>query len=216
MPNQNTFTSIEKRRSLKLLSEQPLPAVAVDEQLVKTLMQAAYWAPFHYPVANKYRENSSQTAPMPWRFYVLSASTCRTLASRLCLDEKSKKIIQTLNACDYLFIQTWCPTGEVSQAPLAFSGDLINMEHLAGAGASAQNLLLAATEQGFETFWSSGGVLRQEEWLKAFGAHEDEILLSALFLFKSGLEQVPAENQFTSKRRDSRGDLANSYAWVSL
>lgn len=216
-PPLNTLDSVRQRRTLKVIAEQPLPAKSFDEDFIHTLIESAYYAPQHYPCSPNHQSNMA--SPLPWRFYVLSASTCRTLAAKLIEhDIAAGKIIGMLNSADYLIQATWCPLPSNNQAEL-FSGNLVNMEHIAAAGAAIQNLLLTATALGHENYWSSGGVLRNapvSEWL---GISNAEILLGSLFIFPNEKIRSQHSDKLTaipSKRRESRGNISDSYRIVTV
>lgn len=217
----NTIESIQQRRTFKILSAEPLPTKPYDAAFIEQLIQSAYYAPFHYPAAKNHCDALS--SPLPFRFYVLDSSTCRTLASMLPnLNEKNGKMPDMLNAADYVIYTTWCPEPEKSTSTTnnddtLFAGSLINMEHLAAASAGVQNILLTATALGHENYWSSGGPLRQPFAYELLGIPTQEITLGALFLFPSSedLTHTPAK-QFFSKRRNQRGELADVYRVVAL
>lgn len=213
----NTLDSIRQRRTLKVLSDKPLPTKACDSTLIETLIESAYYAPFHYPVSAAYRTQLS--SPLPCRFYVLDSTTCRQLATELPKHtEKTGKMLAMLNTADYMIYATWCPvTDNQSTNNGLFSGNLVNMEHIAAAGAAIQNLLLTATALGFENYWGSGGPLREPFASPLLNIPSDEILLGTLFIFphETALENHDTE-QLISKRRDQRGELNTLYRMVNL
>lgn len=212
----NTLESIRQRRTLKVISEQPLPAKPLDKVFVHTLIESAYFAPYHYPCQPAYQNDLP--SPLPWRFYVLSSRTCRILAAKLQEQSVSAgKIIGMLNSADYLIQSTWCPLiDNNTEGDGLFSGNLINMEHIAASGAAIQNLLLTATALGYENYWSSGGVLRDEYISRLLGINEQEILLGSLFIFSSATEDESQIDFFTGKRRDKRGEIGNAYQIIEL
>lgn len=213
----DTLTAIRTRRTVKVLSETPLPTFPADETLIETLLESAYWAPQHYPCFALHQQHLP--SPLPWRFYVLDSQTCRDLAARFIADDvKVGKINDMLNSADYLIQATWCPLpkGDNSPSEMLFDGNVVNMEHIAAASAAAQNLLLAATALGHENYWSSGGALREPFAFELMGIPTAEILLGSLFIFPSE-HTTPTEVQYLpSKRRDQRGALSDSYRWVTL
>lgn len=218
----NTIESIQQRRTIKILSDEPLPVKAHDTEFIKSLMDAAYYAPFHYPASKVHCD--ALTSPLPFRFYVLDSQTCRQLAKILpTLNEKNGKLPEMLNAADYVIYTTWCPepekaTNTVDNDDTLFTGSLVNMEHLAAASAAMQNVLLTATALGRENYWCSGGTLRQPYAYDLLDIPKQEITLGALFLFPSieEIEDVPAARHFFSKRRDKRGELADVYRMAVL
>lgn len=216
----NTLDSIRQRRTLKVLGNKPLPTKACDMELVETLIESAYYAPFHYPASAEHRTKLS--SPLPYRFYVLDSKACRQLAEELPkYTDKTGKMLGMLNTADYMFHATWCPITD-NKAPehdncQLFSGNLVNMEHLAAAGAAIQNLLLTATALGYENYWGSGGPLRESFANVLLNIPSSEILLGTLFIFpdESTLEKHDTEQIF-SKRRDQRGQLNSLYTVVNL
>lgn len=213
----NTLDSIRQRRTIKAISEQPLPIKPLDKSFIQTLMESAYYAPYHYPCQSLYQNNLS--SPLPWRFYVLSSQTCRELAANLQEQKISaEKIIGMLNSADYLIQSTWCPLVDSNSTEEdLFVGNLINMEHIAASGAAIQNLLLTATALGYENYWSSGGVLRDSYVSRLLGINEQEILLGSLFIFPSETEGENNPMVFSNgKRRDKRGEIDSSYQIISL
>lgn len=213
----DTLDSIRTRRTLKVLSKTPLAVKPRDENFIKTLIESAYYAPQHYPCFAGHQQHLS--SPLPWRFYVLDSATCRQLAQKLADLPDAGKMPGMLNTADYLIQTTWCPLpmAQATTPGLLFDGNLVNMEHIAAAGAAAQNLLLTATALGRENYWGSGGPLREAfayEWL---GIPTAEILIGSLFIFPSESEVADDSVMFkTSERRNQRGALEDSYRFVAL
>ncbi|MEM8734433.1 MAG: nitroreductase family protein [Planctomycetota bacterium] len=193
---------IQRRRTTKVLAESPLPYEAGRPSYLDSLIEAAGWAPFHRACEEQYREGSGYGIE-PWRLYCLEASTCRSLADNLPKAE-SGKIPAMLRAAEALIMATWLPNQPIDrETPKLFEATLGNMEHIAAASAAIQNLLLAATAQGIENYWSSGGVLRSPATFEKLDIPLNEILLGAIFLFPSdaaGAEVVG------SKLRDKRSE----------
>lgn len=213
-PPLDTLQSIRVRRTLKALSDQPLPAVPADKAFVETLLESAHWAPYHYPCHRDHQAHLP--AELPWRFYVLDSQTCRDLSAKL--DEMgvdAGKLSGMLNCADYLIQATWCPQPAEHLADgQVFDASLTNMEHIAAAGAAIQNLLLTATALARENYWGSGGVLRQDLAFDLLGIPRAEILLGSLYIFPA--QETEGIDCFTGSRRDKRGALADAYRWVTL
>ncbi len=215
----DTLQSIRKRRTLKVFSEAPLATKPCDHELISTLIESAYYAPYHYPCSSEHQENT--TSMLPWRFYVLDSEQCRKLAKYLKDNELAmSKLINMLNSADYLIQATWCPTSttkttrEVNDE--SFEDSLVNMEHIAAAGAAIQNLLLTATALGHENYWGSGAALRKDFTFDLLGIPKQEILLGALFLFPSESELTSEQQVKTSNMRDKRGSVDSSYRFVTV
>lgn len=217
----DTLQSIRTRRTVKVLSETPLPTVPADEGFIDTLLTSAYWAPQHYPCFVQHQQHLP--SPLPWRFYVLDSQACRDLAVKLTeLDITVGKVNDMLNSADYLLQATWCPLPQSEQVSehadtnRLFDGNVVNMEHIAAAGAAVQNVLLTATALGHENYWSSGGPLREAPVFELMGIPTAEILLGSLFIFPSQPSAPEHVQYLPSKRRDQRGALSDSYRWVTL
>jgi len=88
-----------------------------------------------------------------------------------------------LNTADCLIQVTWLPDQSDKDGEQLFMPDLRNMEHIAGASAAVQNLLLTATEKGIPNYWSSGGVLRKDTFFDLLDIPKKQILLGSIFLF---------------------------------
>lgn len=212
----DTLQSIRQRRTVKVVSDTPLPIKPCDEQLIETLLESAYYAPYHYPCSAQHQQHLPST--LPWRFYVLDSATCRHLARTLVEEDIAVgKIVGMLNSADYLIQATWCPqSGGSKHEDTLFDGDLINMEHLAAAGSAIQNVLISATALGHENYWSSGGPLRKASVFEKMAIPVEEILLGSLFIFPSESETEDEVVYLPSKRRDKRGSLGDSYRFVKL
>ncbi len=223
----NTLDSIRQRRTIKALSDTPLPTTACDKAFIHTLIESAYYAPQHYPCYARHQQHLP--SPLPWRFYVLDSTTCRQLAHKIPqLTDAVGKVPAMLNSADYLLMATWCPLPRQSNDKqsadtqsnhddLLYDGNAVNMEHIAAAGAAIQNLLLTATALGHENYWGSGGPLREAFTFDLLGIPDTEILLGSLFIFPSeDNPQAKTTTFVTSKRRDQRGALADSYRFVSI
>lgn len=212
----NTIDSIRTRRTVKVISETALPIKPRDDMFIEQLMTAAYYAPHHYPCFAGHKKHLA--SPLPWRFYVLDSENCRRLAAQLVAAEQGGKIIGMLNTADYLFQATWCPSPahQSEQQSLLFNPSVVNMEHIAGASAAVQNLLLTATALGHENYWSSGGPLREAFVFDLLEIPAEEILLGSLFIFPVQDSVADDVAYLPSKRRDQRGSVQDSYRMIEL
>lgn len=204
--------AIRTRRTTKVFAESPLD-LPTDRDQIDGLIEAAAWAPFHRP-AHKSHLTGEHDSLVPWRMYAVDADGCRELRSRLLDSGDAGKLPQMLAAAHAVVQCTWLPD---PPAAVDFDGlfepTINNMEHIAAAGAAVEHLLLAATEQGYETYWSSGGALRFPNAFGWLGIPLGEILLGAVFLFPSdetGTTRVPG------KLRERRGDVRTWSRWVEL
>ena len=170
-----------RRKTLKLLGDPaaPLPARGIDRATVESLVDAAGWAPFHRP-SHRAREEGDAVCE-PWRFTLLDAAACRALLARLDgFSDPPGKVADMLAVADALILATWLPEPAAGQR---WEATDFNMEHIAAAAAAVQTLLLAATERGINTYWSSGGVLGREDAFSVLGIDKTEVLIGAVFLF---------------------------------
>ncbi len=179
------------RRTLKLLPDpaDPLPGPGLPRARVEALVESAGWAPFHRACAAA--RNGGDAAVEPWRVHLLDKPACTALIPRLdTLPKPPGKIVNMLAAADALVLVTWLPEEEEDWA-----ASELNMEHIAATGAMIQTLLLAATEAGIGSYWSSGGVLAGEAF-GMLGIDARERLLGAVFLWPDdagGVESAPGK-----------------------
>ena len=208
---------IEARRTLKVLADPDAPwdapSPSIRDQL-KDLLESANQAPFHYP-ADPSHCVDPLTSVVPWRFHAVEGDTCRKLLRRLkAEDVQPGKIGNMLAAADALVIVTWLPDPQVPPADFQqFASTLRNMEHIAAASAATQNLLLLATAAGWNTYWSSGGILRSESVYRWIDIEESQILLGAVFLFPADTKSAAAK---PGANRDRKGPASTWSRWVTL
>jgi nitroreductase len=213
----NTEEVIRARKTLKLRvsPESPLPVTKGDEfrSVIENLIALAAQAPFHHESPENQRTKTMKGSE-PWRFHAIDGSGCRSLLKAL-INEKPVKstdgIKQMLAAADALILGTWIPEKNRRKGR-KYHPNVKNMEHIAATGAAIQNLLLAATDQGINAYWSSGGCLRKPKVLKYLGIPKHEILLGAIFLFPN---EFPESVQTKAgKNADNRGTLSDYMDWV--
>lgn len=203
---------IRERKTIKVFADEPSHR-PLDRAVIEELLQSASWAPFHRPASEVHRSSGPLSSPVPWRFHVLDAVACDRLRARMLGQGVTGKVPKMLAAASALIQATWLPNPSSDTDAGLFAANLGNMEHIAAASAAIQNLLLAATARGIRNYWSSGGVLRDQEVFDWLQIPAREILLGAVFLFPSdidGMESAPG------KLRDARGPLTDSTRWVSL
>ncbi|MEM7198631.1 MAG: nitroreductase family protein [Planctomycetota bacterium] len=209
-----TFDAIRARRTLKVLADPAQPFPECDDALAPTLagiVEVAGWAPFHYQADAVHRAGTLDSG-VPWRFYALAGSACQRLIQWFDAEQMTAgKVRHMLAAARACVLATWLPDPGPDDAFQAFEPSLRNMEHIAAASAASQNLLLAATDQGFETYWSSGGLFRTEQAYDRLGIPPREVLLGALFLFPTDVQGVPAK---PGAHRDARGPAESWSRWV--
>lgn len=184
-----------RRRTAKVLGDPAAPMPVREPGIpVERLLAAAGTAPFHHV--------SGPDVPEPWRVHILDGSGCRTLANQMVAHPEAGKIPAMLASADQLAYITWRPVGAFSRGRKpSFQGTFVNMEHVAATAAFIQNILLLATEEGVDSYWSSGGLLAEPEGYARLGVPDDELLLGAVFLFPG---DAPPEHRVTGKHRDKR------------
>ena len=213
----NLSKAIEARHTLKVLADPESPWDLPDpcvKQKISELLAVANNAPYHKP-ADKSHLSGDLDSPVPWRFHVVDASNCRSLAAKLTQSEvQSGKIGNMLSAADVLVMTTWLPNPSEQHAGFQeFEATLQNMEHIAAGSAAIQNFLLLATAAQWNNYWSSGGVLRSEmvyQWLKIPPA---QVLLGAIFLFPADTRGVDVK---PGGLRDRKGDANQWSRWAEL
>lgn len=203
---------IRNRKTLKVISEKQYP-FALAKVVIEELLEAASWAPFHRPAAKSHCQSSELSSKVPWRSYVLDTKNCRHLRQTLLDTGDTTKIPAMLMAATNLIQFTWLPNPKASDGTLLYDPTLENMEHIAAASSAIQNLLIAATAREIQTYWSSGGSLRNPETLKLLGIPEGEILLGSIFLFGPITKSCTTS---PGKLRGLRGPQNTWSRWVEL
>jgi nitroreductase len=202
---------IRARRTTKVLAEEAFPPADL-RGAVEELVATAGWAPFHRVAARVHTETGGLTSIVPWRFYLLDASACRSVRRELLARGDRSKIPRMLAAASALVLATWLPNPPKGPVTGLFEATEENMEHVAAAGAAVQNLLLAATARGIPNYWSSGGPLRGGDVFRWMGIPSAEILLGAVFLFPA--ETGDAEVN-PGSHRDRRGAPTDWARWAA-
>ncbi|MCH6256512.1 nitroreductase family protein [Puniceicoccaceae bacterium K14] len=193
---------IRDRKTLKTLSETPLP-IDQDDLPIDELISAAAWAPFHKP-AHSSHKSTDLSGVEPWRCYILDAAQCRHLREHLLQLGDKTKIPKMLAVSSFLIQFTWLPTPDASAiSGQAFAPTLGNVENIAAASAAIQNMLLAATSREIPNYWSSGGALRTPEIFEYLGISKCEQLLGSIFLFP---RNVDFEQSSPGALRDKRSN----------
>lgn len=219
---------IRARRTSKLLKSPDEQGVAEHQwtaehsQSLKTMLEVAAWAPFHRRADEQTHRLGILDSVVPWRFHVLERPACDSLLHYLRTQAEAfpdsrwsrawpSKIKNLLAGCGVLVQATWLPDPSRDGSEPVLSEN--NIEHIAAAGAAIQNLLLAAEARGWRSYWSSGGVLRDEEIVDYLGIGRNEALLGSLFLSPTLADDVTVVE---GGLRDQRGDISSFARWVSL
>ena len=209
--NQNIAQIMRKRQTSKVLGDidRPLEPTGLDSDEIDQWLEAAGNAPFHYQAERIHREKLS--SQVPWRMYKLDANACRGVLLELKQSTpEAGKILNMLAACDALLLATWTPDS-CDDDQMMFEGTERNMEHIAAASAAVQNLMLMATDAGYRTYWSSGGVLRADDIFNRFDIPLCEILLGAIFIYP---QDVGTSEIKEGKLKDVRGEVEDWSRWV--
>jgi len=214
MPSYPVADILTARKTTKVMYDPENPAAPeTDRDTIESLIALAGWAPFHKP-AHRVHWRGTRTIE-PWRFHLADAATCRRLIGFVQTHaEKVGRVPQMLAAAQTLILATWLPNPpegpEEDGFDSLFEPTMANMEHIAAASAAVQSFLLAATERGLTTYWSSGGYLRDAATFDYLGIPTEQILLGAVFVFPNdGGERIPGG------LRDKRSDLAGWSRWVT-
>lgn len=214
MPSYPVADILTTRKTTKVMFDPERPAAPeTDRETIESLIALAGWAPFHKP-AHRVHWRGTRTIE-PWRFHLADAGTCRRLIGFVQDNaEKAGRVPQMLAAAEALILATWLPNpaenGDDSLNGGLFEPTMANMEHIAAASAAVQSFLLAATERGLTTYWSSGGYLRDAATFDFLGIPAQQILLGAVFVFPNdGGERIPGG------MRDKRSERAAWSTWVT-
>ncbi|MEO0496168.1 MAG: nitroreductase family protein [Pseudomonadota bacterium] len=181
---------------------------SIDHAELDAMLSDAAMAPFHFP----HPDHEEGSSAVPWRVNKLDGAACRKLAQRA--EEEGLTIggvARMLRAADALALTWFTPEGEVADES-AFVGSLRNMEHIAAAGAFSQSLLLRATAVGYTTYWSSGGVLRDEPIRQWLDVTPGDVMVGALFIFPAEPQNAEVK---TGRWRDERGAISEWSTWSS-
>lgn len=205
--------TIRRRRTSKVLGDPSAPQTIDSDfhHVVNEMMAVAGHAPFHYPAHSSHLDGPLKS-PVPWRFYAFDNATCHQLLAYLERPDArpAGKIARLLAAAGAMVIVSWLP--DPDEGP-AIAMTQRNVEHVAAASCTAQNLLLAATARHIECYWSSGGILRTDEARAVCGIPEQEAFLGAIFLFPV----IPHGAEVLSgSLRDKRGEPSDWATAVAL
>ncbi|WP_152285748.1 nitroreductase family protein [Flavicella marina] len=192
---------IEARRTLKVMSDENILIRDIKSDVQKILEMGGK-APFHYIHPNSASKELKSLAP--WRFYVLDGVSCRKLADYYIKNDiDGGKIIQMLRAAQTLIQVTWTPEIDGTNSEKVA---LQNIEHVAATAAAIQNMLLTATDLGYENYWSSGGTLRDVQFKSLLGIPEEEQLLGSIFIFDADTSSCKTKKGALKGRQGSVDD----------
>ena len=215
--------AIKNRKTAKVLTDTPWPISNESKKLhatINELLDLAASAPFHHTCNEQHTTINKLNSCLPWRFYVLDNSNCRRLYEHLNNQKiKAGKISNMLASADALLLATWLPEPqEISSKEIKtslFNGNIKNMEHIAACSAAIQNVLIGATARNIPNYWSSGGVLRNEELGDFLQIPSTEIMLGALFLFPKDSKERGANIKPGALR--SKGKEKDTWSrWIDI
>lgn len=207
------------RRTYKVIGnlEQPVINSLHDKAFIDQLLSASANAPFHYACDRIHKADLPSC--VPWRVHKLEAKDCNKLKDFLIASGDVTKVPNMLSAAEYLFQVTWLPDADTiinrdaGKDEVAFKGTLRNMEHIAAASAFIQSLLLAGEEQGYMTYWSSGGALKSATTFDYLNISLNELLLGSIFFYP---KEVVHEEIKQGGMKDARGKLEDWSKWCEL
>ncbi len=164
---------------------------------VQACLALAGWAPFHHG-RGALDVDCQRAIPEPWRFYHLDRLACLTLLHKidelLSPEDRRGKVPALLASAGALVIATWLP--DVEQ-PILETDDpdsaaeksktnrkleMRNEEHLAATACAVHNLILAAEARGLDSYWSSGGLLRDDRVRRYLDLSIHERIIGTVFL----------------------------------
>lgn len=225
------MSAIQSRKTSKVL----LPVELRHEQqalwteehngILQRILQSAGWAPFHKR-AQAQHLISGLDAPMPWRFHVVDSEACTRLLAFLENQASTfpdsrwvrawqSKIKELISGCGVLIQVTWLPepVSDKSEQVLVASPDFTqkNIEHVAAAASAVQNILIAAQSCQWLSYWSSGGILKDEEVFDYMNIDRREQLLGSVFLTPQAHSSARI---MEGGLREQRGELSGWVRWV--
>ena len=210
---------LNARRTYKVIGdlETPVTGNKLEKSAIDELLSASANAPFHYACDRIHKTELSSS--VPWRVHKLQAGDCNKLKDFLIASGDVTKVTNMLAAAEFLFQVTWLPDEDTiidrdaGKEEPAFVGTLRNMEHIAAASAFTQSLLLAGEEQGFMTYWSSGGALKSADTFNYLKISLNELLLGAIFFFPKDVEHAEIKS---GAMKEARGTIDDWSKWCDI
>ena len=208
-----------KRRTYKTIGDLNTPVCksSFEKADIDNLLSASANAPFHYACDRVHKSELSSS--VPWRAYKLTPDGSNALKDFLIKSGDPTKVTNMLAAAEFVFQVTWLPDDgtivdrEAGKDEVAFKGTLRNMEHIAAASAFIHSLLLVAEEQGYMTYWSSGGALKSEYVFEYLKIPLGELLLGSIFLFPKDIENAEIK---PGAMKDARGIVEEWSKWCEI
>jgi len=159
---------ISKRRTVKPAQ---MNGTQIDDAVIRKLLQMADWAPTH-----------GRTEP--WRFIVYPKDKIPEFAKAHAEIYKQTTPADKYKEPVYQKLQT---VENASHLVIAYmkrgtNANIPEIEEIAAAAASVQNLLLAAASEGISTFWSTSGRTHHPAMKEYFGLAEEDVILGQIYL----------------------------------
>ncbi|MBO9572028.1 MAG: nitroreductase [Chitinophagaceae bacterium] len=179
---------IKTRRTIK---PDKMNGKKIPDEIILELLQLADAAPTHAKTE-------------PWRFIVFSGDNVKKFTKR-------HAELYKLNTPEASFTQQKYDNLEklgdnVSHIIISWmkrvpSHKIPEIEEISATSAAIQNILLAATEKGIASFWSTGGLTHHPALHKEFNLGEEDIVLAILYLgytnepFTEGNRIIPLQDK---------------------
>jgi nitroreductase len=174
--------AIRARRTIKEYRPEPVPRPLID-----AVLEAAAWAPNHH-------------LTQPWRFIILEG-VARLPLAELRRALKRRELQEKGLPPDQIEAEAADSGAKLLRAPVLIVvacqqvGDAIRREEdYSATVAAVQNLLLAATELGLGTFWTSGPIAFAPETKALLGLDPSDRIVGIIHL------GFPAETPSSSRR----------------
>lgn len=184
---------IKKRRTVK---PDKMNGKKIPDEVITELLELADWAPTHAKTE-------------PWRFIVFSDDKVKEFTTRhadlfklntpeASFTQQKYDNLKNLGNNVSNIIITWMKRVPTHKIP--------EVEEVAAVSAAIQNLLLAATEKGIATFWSTGGLTFNPVLKNEFNLGEEDIILAILYLgytdepFREGSRIIPLRDKIEWKK----------------
>ena len=184
---------IKTRRSIK---PEKMNGKKIPDEVIMELLELANMAPTHAKTE-------------PWRFIVFSGEKVNEFTTRHADLYKLNTPEASYNQLKYDNLQKMGNNASniiivwIKRVP---THKIPDIEEIAAVSASIQNILLAATEKGIATFWSTGGLTLHPALHKEFNLGDEDIILAMLYLgytdepFREGNRIIPLEDKIEWKK----------------
>ena len=215
----SVIEKVMERRTYKVIGDLQLPVQVnkLEKAKIDEFLSASANAPFHYACDRIHKTLLSSS--VPWRVHKLQANDCNALKDFLTQSGDVTKVPNMLSAASFLFQVTWLPdentiiNRDAGKEEQAFLGTMRNMEHIAAASAFIQSLLLLGEEQGFMTYWSSGGALKSARVFEHLEIPLSELLLGSIFFFSKDVDHAEIK---MGAMKDARGEVGDFSRWCKI